>query len=454
MLVRRYRNVLNRYAAQNVLSRAVPRDSGSGQPSLCPLSTGIRQSSTFPASRLALPVQTYVSTSQDPYENLAFENHLLTKSPVDSKILFFYINKPCVVIGRNQNPWVECNLAALRPRSQARSQLPGSASGHIQDDEILFVRRRSGGGTVFHDQGNLNYSIIEPNDRSFARKNAPQMIVDALKASRWSNRNVWVNDRNDIVLQDSRSTGPLKISGSAYKLTRGRALSHGTLLFGSPNLKNISPLLRSPGKPFLKAKGVESVRSPVGSLEDMNMTSETRKRTRSVLIDAIGRYWFSKITSSYEESFSPMHVSSQHLQSSEIATGTGELKSDTWLFEQTPRFTVDTEMVGGMSLRFEVNHGVFQEIEVVEESNRHYDEGQHLRQTCDEILKGRKIHEISDWKALFTNTAVPDHMVSRLAMIFPFVSSVSSAQNQYSPHTEAPEIEPLGTSMVKDLHIP
>ena len=454
MLVRRHSNVLNRRAVQNVLSRGVPHDSVSGQLSPCPLyraATRTRLSSTFSSSGLDRPVQTYVSTSQDPYENLAFENHLLTRSPVDSKILFFYINKSCVVIGRNQNPWVECNLAALRPWSHARSQLTGSPQGQSQDDEILLVRRRSGGGTVFHDQGNLNYSIIEPNSNSFARRNAPQLIVAALKASRWGNRNIWVNDRNDIVLQDPGSTGPLKISGSAYKLTRGRALSHGTLLFGSPNLKNISPLLRSLGKSYLKAKGVESVRSPVGSLEDENMTAETRTRTASTLINAIGRYWFSRTASSPEATFSPTHVSSQDFQHDGLATGIEELKSDMWRFEQTPRFTVDTEMIDGVALRFEVNRGVIQEVEVV--SRNHDDKSTYLGQAFNEITKGRKVHQISDWKALFTETTVPARLVSRLAMIFPSVSSLSAAKSPSKPGAKAQEIETPGTNMVKDIHI-
>jgi len=196
-------------------------------------------------------VQIYHSTSHNPYLNLSIEHHLLTKSHPDSTLLFLYRNAPCVVIGRNQNPWLETNLSALR------YGLPSTNNG-----EVKLVRRRSGGGAVFHDLGNANWSVICPS-AAFDRDRHAEMVVRALK--RIGVDGVRVNERHDIV-QDVKSDGKestFKVSGSAYKLTRLRSLHHGTCLLDSPNLGRISPLLRSPAEAYIKARGVESVRSPV-----------------------------------------------------------------------------------------------------------------------------------------------------------------------------------------------
>ena len=248
--------------------------------------------STHPASSLAqlgsnpaAKHQIYVSRSNDPYINLSIEHLLLKKTPSDSHVLFLYTNRPSIVIGRNQNPWLEVNLRLLDAAKRGNSsEQRTSALGNV-----LLVRRRSGGGTVFHDEGNVNYCVICPA-ADFTRDKHAEMVVRALR--RWSDRgiNARVNERHDIVLdqgswdavdpkaklevgnthrslfQEQGEGPPLKISGSAYKLTRLRALHHGTCLLASPNLGLIHAYLNSPARPFIKARGVESVRSPVGNL--------------------------------------------------------------------------------------------------------------------------------------------------------------------------------------------
>lgn len=190
------------------------------------------------------------------------------------------MNRPCVVIGRNQNPWSEVNLGILNAATDTKelkdTEPPGIGA-------VDLVRRRSGGGTVFHDEGNLNWSITCPRNE-FTRDKHAEMVVRALRKQ--GIERARVNERHDIVLdqgherrssdpEDTHRTPytvdegiprPLKVSGSAYKLTRQRALHHATTLLESPNLHIISRYLRSPAKNHIEAKGVESVSSPVSNI--------------------------------------------------------------------------------------------------------------------------------------------------------------------------------------------
>lgn len=221
--------------------------------------------------------QIYQSLSSDPFVNLSIEQYLLQKTPEDSNVLFLYVNRPCVVVGRNQNPWLETNLTALRKTDSTDAPTAVTPSRHV-----LYVRRHSGGGAVFHDQGNLNYSVICPRD-VFTRDRHAEMVARALQCI--GAANVAVNERHDIVLtqqpkesqRQSNTTAiedppeeatpqALKVSGSAFKLTRNRALHHGTCLLDSPNINNLGAFLRSPARPYILAKGVSSVRSPVGNV--------------------------------------------------------------------------------------------------------------------------------------------------------------------------------------------
>ena len=210
----------------------------------------------------AHPLQIYVTPITDPYLNLSIEHYLLQRSHPSSTLLFLYTNRPCVVIGRNQNPWVETNLALLRGSpAPPRGATPAP---------IDLIRRRSGGGAVFHDEGNTNWTVICP-PAAFTRTKHGEMVVRALH--RLGVTGARVNARHDIVVPapaaSSAAGAPtdVKVSGSAYKLTRLRALHHGTCLLRSPNLGRLSGLLRGPAAAFIRARGVESVRSPVANVE-------------------------------------------------------------------------------------------------------------------------------------------------------------------------------------------
>ncbi|TIB16114.1 hypothetical protein E3P92_01419 [Wallemia ichthyophaga] len=178
----------------------------------------------------------YVSHSTDPWFNLAFEDWLFRTSSKPSHVLYLYKNSPSVIIGRNQNQWKEIDLKTLN-----RLNIP-------------FVRRRSGGGTVFHDLGNTNYSVMMPQS-VFNRRDNAQLVASALNELSVP---AVVNERNDIVVDG------YKVSGSAFKLTSSRAYHHGTMLLDS-NIKTLSQALKNTNQSMV-TKGVSSVRSPVKNI--------------------------------------------------------------------------------------------------------------------------------------------------------------------------------------------
>ncbi|KAI2615103.1 hypothetical protein GGR54DRAFT_614063 [Hypoxylon sp. NC1633] len=292
--------------------------------------TGCRLFTTEAVSHPSNRVQVYISRATDPYLNLSIEHFLLQKSPPDSVVLFLYTNRPCVVIGRNQNPWVEVNLGLLRKS--------GVRDGNGNDaGEVLLVRRRSGGGTVFHDSGNVNYSVICP-PAAFDRNKHAAMVVRAL--SSLGVPNTRVNERHDIVLDvsPSRSTSSIetyKISGSAYKLTRLRSLHHGTCLLSSPNLSLVSPLLHSPAAPYIKARGVESVRSPI---RNVGLPHNDTSGFEEAIVAEFG-LMYGNVDA---EVISATEATRILDDEPAIAKGCAELKSLDWIYTQTPQFTFST----------------------------------------------------------------------------------------------------------------
>ncbi|KAJ5172219.1 hypothetical protein N7492_004812, partial [Penicillium capsulatum] len=319
-----------------------------------------RHNSSYPIHRFAELArrstsrhQIYQSRSTDPYVNLSIEHFLLENAPADSSILFLYINRPCVVIGRNQNPWLETDLRALY-NDRRRDAGP--------DEAAVFVRRRSGGGAVFHDEGNLNYSVISPRT-SFTRNKHAEMVVRGLH--RVGALNTSVNDRHDIVMTPSEESRldpneppTRKISGSAFKLTRHRALHHGTCLLDSPNIHDLGRFLRSPARGYIQAKGVESVRSLVGNVSSAlaesffslqgvidNVVAEFGKlyevhpdavlrAKRAHAIDPeifAGDSWVAGTVGEVQGEVEPA-----------IGHGIAELQSLEWKYTQTPRFTFST----------------------------------------------------------------------------------------------------------------
>lgn len=258
--------------------------------------------------------------------------------------------------------------------------------------EVLLVRRRSGGGTVFHDEGNVNYSVILPT-ADFDRDRHAHMIVRALRSLGVDR--VRVNERHDIVLETTskpEGSRPLKVSGSAYKLTRIRSLHHGTCLLSSPNIKDISKYLRSPAKPFIKARGVDSVSSPVSNVNVSNEAFET------AVVDEFGKMY---------GQVDPIFVGDGEREVPDIAKGLSEVQSLDWTYLQTPQFTFSSHktkdddrhrpalpeyLPKNIQITFTARNGSVQSIDTKVNG---------IQETPARIFfLDRKLHEIDDWEAL------------------------------------------------------
>ncbi len=190
-------------------------------------------------------VKILLSQSFDPWFNLAMEDWIFQEMGDYDHILFLWRNRETVVIGRSQNPWLECHLDKM------------------QQDNIHLARRQSGGGAVFHDLGNTNFTFLskQPNYR---RRDNFDIIINALKKF---NINAEISGRNDIVVKDANGV-ERKISGSAFKEKPDRAFHHGTLLIQADLVKLQDYL--NPNKKKMVAKGVKSVRSRVTNLTELN----------------------------------------------------------------------------------------------------------------------------------------------------------------------------------------
>jgi lipoate---protein ligase len=379
------------------------------------------------------------SRTTDPFLNLAIEDHLLRTSDHSTHILFTYVNRPCVVIGRNQNPWLETNLAALKPGVPAPTEEDPKAS-----QEVLLVRRRSGGGTVFHDEGNLNYSFLVPNDKAFNRNKHAEMVVEAIRGISPKStfrgeqllphaltEGIRVNERHDIMMpaRDESGLAPakdaeeVKVSGSAYKLTRGRALHHGTLLLSSPNIKSIGSYLRSSARGFIDAKGVESVRSPIGNLRFSDSSSIC-----DLLREEIEKAGAQVFRARYPDG--GLHISTVSESDAEdndpINAGVAELRSLSWKYLQTPTFTFTTQVLPDSSFRpapvpddlpqstkviIQAKHGVITSCHISLSVNEDVADAE--AQQIRLMLQDRKLHEIGNWGQVFEGKEISLHQSAR-----------------------------------------
>lgn len=200
------------------------------------------------------------SSSTDPWYNLALEEYLLEIVKKNEIYLYLWQNKDTVVIGRNQNPWKECRCKVLE-----------SNGGKL-------ARRLSGGGTVYHDLGNLNFTFIMDKD-IYDLNRQLQVIIDAVKEI---GIDAEFSGRNDIIVDGK------KFSGNAYYFKEFAAYHHGTILIDT-DFENLINYLQV-SKEKIVSKGIDSVRSRVINLKSIDAEINIESVKSSIKTNFISNY--------------------------------------------------------------------------------------------------------------------------------------------------------------------
>ncbi len=212
------------------------------------------------------------NTSIDPHYNLAFEEYVFKNLDFNEEFVLLWRNGPSIIVGKNQNTVEEINME------------------YVKENNINVVRRVTGGGAVYHDLGNLNFSFIAKADSSekidFKTYNVP--IIKALEKI---GVNCELSGRNDLVIDGK------KFSGIAQSIIKGRVLNHGTLLFDS-KLETLSKALNVK-RDKIESKGVKSVASRVTNIKPYVEDDIDVLEFKQVLLNNIFDY-FNQPVETYE----------------------------------------------------------------------------------------------------------------------------------------------------------
>lgn len=197
----------------------------------------------------------------DPRINLAIEEYVLKNMDIDKdSFLLFYINEPSIIIGKNQNTVEEINTE------------------YVDANGIHVVRRLSGGGAVYHDLGNLNYSFITKDDGESFR-NFKKFTEPVIKALADMGVTAELLGRNDILVEGR------KVSGNAQFATQGRMFTHGTLMFDTEIERVVSALKVRKDK--IESKGIKSIRSRVANISEFIEEQMTIEQFRMEILKSI-----------------------------------------------------------------------------------------------------------------------------------------------------------------------
>jgi len=266
----------------------------------------------------------------DPRINLAIEEYALKNLDINESYLLFYINEPSIIIGKNQNTIEEINTE------------------YVEKNGIHVVRRLSGGGAVYHDLGNLNFSFITKDDgesfHNFRKFTEP--VVNALKKL---GVDAELSGRNDLL------AGGRKISGNAQFSTKGRMFSHGTLLFDSEIESVVSAL--NVKKDKIESKGIKSIRSRVANISEFLSEKVTIEEFRSLLLKNI---------------FEGMDEIPEYVLTEKDWENIHELSKERyqnwdWNYGKSPKFNLQHSHrfpVGQIDVRFEVDKGVIKNCKI------------------------------------------------------------------------------------------
>ena len=272
--------------------------------------------------------------THDIRTNLATEEYLMNSGVMTPPFMLFYIEKPCIIVGRNQNTVEEIN------------------EDYCKQHGITITRRLSGGGAMYQDLGNLCFSFIVPADRQrFGDfKTLVQPIVDALHEMGATGAEV--TGRNDIVIDGK------KFSGNAMYTRNGKTFCHGTLMF-DVDTDAVAGALKVP-KDKIESKGIKSVRSRVTNLKPYLKPEFQKLDTAGFRDELIKRiYHVDDLSQAQINEYQLTAKDQQAIHQIE----TERYRDWNWVFGQSPVFTVKKRKhfdAGTIDARFEVQDGKIQ----------------------------------------------------------------------------------------------
>ncbi len=283
-----------------------------------------------------------IANTHDPYFNLATEDWIFRDMSLDSKVLYIWRNANTIVIGRGQNAWSECDLAAT------------------ERDEVKIARRHSGGGAVFQDLGNTCFTFMTPREatatpkESYARNN--EILVGALRRL---GIEAQASGRNDLVVEHEGES--YKISGSAFKESPDRIFHHGTMLL-HVDLTRLGRYL-TPNQKKLQAKGIKSVAARVKNLVELKPELEHEAFSQALIAEFQAYYGGEAQLEQLD------HGTLQAIPS--LATYYDTLRSWDWIFGKSPSF--DHHMTerfswGLVELHLNTQKGHIQEVKMYSDS--------------------------------------------------------------------------------------
>lgn len=272
-----------------------------------------------------------INNSNNPYFNLALEEYFLKHKDIKEDILILWQNDNTIVVGKNQNTYEELNAE------------------YVNDNNINVVRRLSGGGAVYHDLGNLNFTIIQPsssdhkNDFSFFTK----PIIECLNKL---GADAAFSGRNDILLDGK------KISGNSQYFCKDKLLHHGTLLFNS-EMTVLTKALKVKKEKF-ESKGVKSVGSRVTNISDYIDKSISLERFKNMLVETVFEYRKGEIKN-YELTDTDIEKINELVKNK---YGTWE-----WNYGKSPEFNYSKEIrfdAGSVSVKINVADGIIKDFKI------------------------------------------------------------------------------------------
>lgn len=270
-------------------------------------------------------MQIYKIDSKTPYTTLAIENLIMNDPEISGDVLLIYQHENAIILGNNQNTHEEINRQ------------------YVKEHKIELARRLSGGGAVYHDLGNVNFSFITDYNRQGGYERFLKPIIDFLNSL---GLNAEFHGRNDLLVNGC------KVSGNAQYISKNRIVSHGTLLF-KVDLSILASSL-NPSKIKYESKGIQSVRARV-----TNILDELKEK---ITVDEFINKLISYFVKHYNAEVKEVPLKKYEKQLKELQD---KFSSDQWIYNKAAnfKFSNGNKFKGGIiHIKGNIEKGIINEL--------------------------------------------------------------------------------------------